>query len=170
MQMSRVVISLSVTALLLGACSSRPRQFVATVNPPAADEVAYQRDFATCDTLARKGYKSDFKAAALSTAGGTAVGVAAGIAATGIAVASTGTVVGGGLGGAINAAVLPGAIGGAVFLVAIIPAGFGISRAIRGGREKRLKRAVSSCLSEYGYTVDTWSRVKKAKKAAPMPT
>lgn len=162
MKIFRVFISLTATALLLGACSSRPRQFVATVNPPAADEAAYQRDFATCDALARKGYKSDFKALALSTAGGTAVGFGVGVAATSIAATSAITAGGiGGIGTGLAAGVTAGT--GALLIVGL-PVGFGISRAIRGGREKRLKRSLSACLGEYGYTVADWSRVKKPKK------
>lgn len=169
MNISRMMASLCALALVVGGCSSRPRQFIATLNPPAADETAYQRDFATCDTLARRGYKSGFKSAALSTVGGTAVGVAAGFGAAGIAAAST-SATAGGIGGALNAAVLPGAVGAAAFFAVILPAGFGISRAIRGGREKRLKKNISSCLSEYGYTVAEWTRVKKIRKVASTPS
>lgn len=158
MHMSRVVISLSVTALLLGACSSRPRQFVATVNPPVADEAAYKRDFTTCDTLARKGYKSDFKAVALSTVGGAAGSVAGaiGVGTAAVAVGNAGFV------GSLTAASV-------AFPFVGLAAGFGVSRAIRGGREKRLKRTVASCLSEYGYAVDTWLRVIKPKKVIKAP-
>jgi hypothetical protein len=168
MKILRIIFSLSAMALVISGCSSRPRHFTATINPPAADEAAYQRDFTTCDTLARKGYKSNFKAAALSTVGGTAIGVAAGAAATAVAVASIGTA--GGLGGIGTAIGTTAAVGSGVFFVAALPAGFGISRAIRSGREKRLKKTISSCLNEYGYTVAQWARVQKPKKVASTPS
>lgn len=168
MKILLILSTLSATALVISGCSSRPRHFTATLNPPAADEAAYQRDFATCDTLARKGYKSNFKAAALSTVGGTAVGFGAGVAASSVAVASVGT--GGSIFGGLNGiGAGVGAGVGAMFVVGL-PVGFGISRAIRGGREKRLKKNISSCLSEYGYTTAEWTRVKKPRKVASLPS
>ena len=164
MKIPHIMVSLSTVALVIGGCSSRPRQFTATINPPASDEAAYHRDFASCDILALKGYKSDFKALALSTAGGTAVGFGVGVAATSIAATSAITAGGiGGIGTGLAAGVTAGT--GALLIVGL-PVGFGISRAIRGGREKRLKRSLSACLGEYGYTVADWSRVKKPKKIA----
>lgn len=164
----KFVLVVSAVALMMGGCSSRPRQFIATVNPPASDEAAYQRDFATCDILARKGYKSGFKALALSTAGGTAIGYGVGVGASSIAAASA--VTGGGI-GVIGNGIAAGATAGVGALIIVgLPVGFGISRAIRGGREKRLKRTISSCLTEYGYTVADWTRVKKPKKVALAPT
>jgi hypothetical protein len=165
---SSIITSLLIIACVAASgCSSRPRNFAATLSAPASDEATYQRDFAACDALARKGYKSNFKAAALSTAGGTAIGVAAGFGAAGIAAASVGTA-SGGLGAAISAAAVPGAVGAAALFVIAAPVGFGISRAIRSGREKRLKRALTSCMGEYGYTVSDWTVVKKRKKALPL--
>lgn len=159
MNISRMMASLCALALVVGGCSSRPRQFVATVNPPAADEAVYKRDFTTCDTLARKGYKSDFKAVALSTVG-AAAGSVAGAVSVGTAAVAVGNA---GFVGSLSAATV-------AFPIVGLAAGFGVSRAIRGGREKRLKRAVATCLSEYGYTVDTWSRVIKPKKGSKAPT
>ncbi len=158
MKIFRALISLSAVALVIGGCSSRPRQFIATVNPPAADEASYQRDFATCDTLARKGYKSGFKAAALSAAGGAAGAVGGSI------VVGSGAV-------ALGSAGFTGSLAAATvaFPILGLAAGLGVSRAIRGGREKRLKKTISSCLTEYGYTVAEWTRVKKPKKVASTP-
>lgn len=42
----------------------------------------------------------------------------------------------------------------------------GVSRAIRSGREKKLKQAMGRCLEEYGYQVEAWTLAKKAKKSS----
>lgn len=146
------VAIIAMTGLFLSSCSSRPREFVAIIQPPAADEIAYQRDFETCRTLARQGHRSGFKAAALS--GGA--GVAAGAGATAIGMSA----------GAIGP--FMGATASAAATVALpvigIGVGWGVSRAIRSGREKKLKQAMGRCLEEYGYRVETWTLAKKAKK------
>jgi hypothetical protein len=159
MQRYSLITALCVIANIASGCSSKPRQFIATVNPPAADEAGYQRDFATCDMLARKGYKSGFKAAALSAVSGAAGGVGGSVAIGSAAVA----VGNAGFTGSLAAASV-------AFPIVGIAAGFGVSRAIRGGREKRLKQAITNCLGEYGYSVSEWTRVKKPKKSQSAQT
>lgn len=162
MQFQHITHSLVIVALLVSGCSSRPREFVATLKTPAADGLTFQNEFETCRTLARKGYKSNFKAAAVSTVSGTAVGLGAGtVAASAAASATQGF-------DAFGAAI--GAGSAALFFVGI-GAGFGVSRAIRSGREKKLKKAMGACLSEYGYDVDMWTKTKRRKKGwvPPVP-
>ena len=40
-------------------------------------------------------------------------------------------------------------------------AGFGISRAIRGGKERKYKARMDTCLTELGYTTDGWQKIAK---------
>ncbi len=161
MSVRTVVIALSSAALLVSGCSTRPRQFTATLTTPASDPTGYDRDFQTCQTLVGKGYQSNFKATALKLGIGTAAGIGGGLA-VGAVVASAVTPTVASLG--FNSV----AAGAAAFTVAVpvigIGVGFGVSRAIRSGREKRIKAALASCLSEYGYSVDSWKPVKKVRK------
>lgn len=153
-----------VAALACSACSTKPRTFSATVKPAAASLAVNQdeaQSFATCDQLVRKGHTSNFASAAASgAAGGAAMfGGAA-------AVAASGTV---GI----------GATGAGYAMTAAIPfiglaAGFGMNRMIRSGREKKYRKNMGLCLSELGYDVVDWTRMKKkqpgtATLAPPAP-
>jgi hypothetical protein len=44
--------------------------------------------------------------------------------------------------------------------------GFGVSRMIRSGRERKYKRAMATCLAEYDYTVADWNKAKRRGDAA----
>ena len=150
--------SLTILVCIVAAasgCSSRPRQFAPTLKAPASDAAAYQNDLATCKTLVGKGYKSNFKATAGTIGAGTVAGTAAGVASF-AALGSQGI-----LGGATTASNI---LGAAIPFVGFA-ASFGVSRAIRSGREKKVKIATGSCLKEYGYSVEGWTRIKKQKKS-----
>jgi hypothetical protein len=41
---------------------------------------------------------------------------------------------------------------------------FGVSRAIRSGREKKHKAKMSMCLTELGYEPSEWAKAKRPKK------
>jgi hypothetical protein len=45
---------------------------------------------------------------------------------------------------------------------------FGVSRAIRSGRERSYKKHMGQCLGEFGYSVVDWTRVKKKQPATAM--
>ena len=143
-------------AMLVTGCSTRPRNFTAELSAPVADRMAFESDFRTCQTLVRQGRKSDFKgaaASALATGVGT-VGAGAAMVGTGL----VGITTGGGA-AALATAAMP-VVG--VFL------GFGVSRMIRSGKEGKYKRAMNTCLDEYGYGVSRWSTVKKKDDAAKI--
>jgi hypothetical protein len=150
---------ISSVALITGGCSSRPRYFVATLNPPAADQVIFEKDMATCRILVGRGYKSNFGAAAASLGAGSAAGIAT--TAASIAAVDGGLIFG-------TATTASNVLAIAVLPVGIL-AGFGVSRAIRSGREKKVKTALTSCLSEYGHKVDEWTPAKRPKIAKPNP-
>lgn len=150
--------SLTILVCIVAAasgCSSRPRQFAPILKAPASDAAAYQNDLATCKTLVGRGYKSNFKATAGVIGAGTVAGTATGIASF-AALSSQGI-----LGGTTTAS----SVLGVAFPFVGFAASFGVSRAIRSGREKKVKTATESCLKEYGYSVEGWTRIKKQKKS-----
>ena len=104
--------------------------------------------------LVRRGHTSNFKGAAT-----TALATGVGTVGAGAAIASAG-VVGISSSGAVAAAATV-----AMPVVGVL-VGFGISRAIRSGRESKFKRAMATCLGEYGYSVENWSKLHKHDDAA----
>lgn len=158
---------LAATGLVLGGCSTRPRQFAPTLKTPASDQAAYDKDYQTCQTLVGKGYKSNFKATAVKLGVGTAAGIGGGLA-IGAVVASSITPTLATFGTNATAAGI-GAFSIALPVIGI-GVGIGVSRAIRSGREKRIKTGLAACLSEYGHNVESWTVVKKAKKTKGQKT
>jgi len=153
MRGSAVVCTLAVSAMLLSGCSTRPRNFAASVSEPVADRTSFEKDYRTCQALVRAGRSNNFKAAAA-----TALATGAGTVGSGMAMAGAGMV-------GITSS------GGAVVAVAAMPvvgvlAGFGVSRMIRTGKERKFKRAMTACLSEYGYAVEGWTKLHKRDDAA----
>ncbi|WP_341712211.1 hypothetical protein [Erythrobacter sp.] len=140
------LVALSVMA---AGCSTRPRNFSANVSAPVADRMAFENDYRTCEKLVRAGHSSNFKGAAatIATTGVATVGAGAAIVSTGL--------------GGVNVAT--GAASASLAAVPVIGvlAGFGVSRAIRGGKERAYKRTMGDCLAEYGYPVGTWTKLKK---------
>jgi hypothetical protein len=141
-------------ALATSGCSSRPRYFTPTLNPPATDAAAFETNMATCRQLVGRGYKSNFVAQAASIGTGT---LAAG-GVTGASFAATA--------GFFESTAASTALGAAALPVGFL-VGFGVSRAIRGGREKKLKTALTDCMSEYGYAVEAWVPTKRPKAVKP---
>ena len=153
----RAALIAAAMATALGGCSTKPRNFAASVSTQVPDRVAFEQDYRTCDSLVKAGHSSGFKTAATTTAiSAGAVGAGAGVAALG----AGGTYSGFGAAGAAAGAVMAAAtvVGGF--------AGFGITRMIRGGKERKFKRNMSACLSEYGYEVADWEKLKKREDAA----
>lgn len=143
-------------ALLSSACSTKPRQFSASVRQadPARSTIGSEvSDFATCDRLVRGGRSSGFAAAA-------ATGVAGGAAALGGAVA-IGT--SGWVGGSISSA---GAAAAAAMPVFGIAAAFGVNRMIRSGKERKYRRLMGDCLNEFGYEVTDWTKAPRKQKGS----
>ena len=153
---NKMILATAAAAMLATGCSTRPRNFTAELSAPVADRMAFESDFRTCQTMVRQGRKSGFKDAA-------AMGLATGVGAVGggAALASAGL---------IGVNIGTGAVSALTYAVPFIGvfAGFGVSRAIRSGREGKYKRAMSTCLDEYGYGVSRWSTVKKKDDAAKI--
>ena len=146
-------------AMLISGCSTRPRNFTAELRAPVPDRAAFENEFRTCQTLVRQGHKSGFKDAA------TGLAVGSGAVGAGLAVAS---MTAGGVYSSYGAA---GAAAGAALMAttAVVGiAGFGLTRLIRGGKERKYKRTMDACLTEYGYSVDSWAKVNKKADAAKI--
>ena len=155
----RTALAAATLATALSACSTRPRNFAAQVSTPVADRIAFENDYRICEGLVRGGHKSGFRTAASGAAvgagaAGAGMGAAAAIGST--AGTTTGwSGIGAGMGAAFAAATV---VAGA--------AGFGITRMIRGGRERKYKRTMTACLNEYGYEVAEWDKLKKKDDSA----
>lgn len=153
---NKMILATAAAAMLATGCSTRPRNFTAELSAPVVDRAVFENEFRTCQALVRQGRKSGFKDAA-------AMGLATGVGAVGggAALASAGL---------IGVNIGTGAVSALTYAVPFIGvfAGFGVSRAIRSGREGKYKRAMNTCLDEYGYGVSRWSTVKKKDDAAKI--
>ena len=156
MNRNAMICALAAASAAVSGCSTRPRNFTAELRAPVPDRAAFENEFRTCQTLVRQGRKSDFKASAA-----TMLATGAGTIGTGAAMVSTGLVGITTSGGAAAAATVAMPVVGVLL-------GFGVSRAIRSGKEGRYKRAMATCLDEYGYGVSRWSAVKKKDDAAKI--
>ena len=148
---TRLICAAAMTAVLLAGCSTRPRNFAASVSTPVADRAAFENDYRTCQELVMSGHTSNFKGAAVSALAG-----GAGFFGAGSALYSAGAMGVSGGAGAVSMAV--------PFIGPLV--GFGVSRAIRSGKEGKLKRNMTACLGEYGYSVAEWEKLPKKADAA----
>lgn len=154
MHTSRLICAATIAAVMLSGCSTRPRNFSAELAAPVPDRAAFANDYRTCQQLVAAGHRSDFKVKAVAATAGTAGALGTGA----ILAPATMTIGAGGGAGMAAAAVAMPVVG--------VLAAFGISRAIRGGKEKKQRQAMSDCLAEYGYTVDGWNKLGKREDAA----
>lgn len=155
---SRRVCVAVVGALMLSACSSRPREFVATLAAPPADQTGFDAANESCRTLVAQGYRSGF-GARIASAGAGVAGVGAGLAVgAGVGAATAGTGAGMAAAGA--------AISTALVMVPVlgVAAAWGLSKNRKLKKEREIKSAMKLCLSEQGYAVDGWRKAKRRGK------
>lgn len=147
------IVVVAVAAILVSGCSTKPRQFAPALVAPASHSAQLERDVRICDTLVKQGHSSNFASAAatMATTGAATLG-------SGLAMVSTGMV------GVTSSGASAAAATFAMPVIGIF-AGFGVSRAIRGGKERRYKTRMETCLTELGYTTDGWQKI--AKRADP---
>lgn len=148
-----LIAAVAGAALLVGGCSTRPREFVPMLAAAPTDTSDYQTDLGTCNQLVAQGYKGGFLEAAAAGGGGVAAGYAAGLG----SVAAGVTPVGLGMSATAGAALLT------IMPVVGIGAAVGITRTIRGGKEKKIKTAMADCLAEHGHAVEGWELAKKRR-------
>jgi hypothetical protein len=141
-------------ALLLPACSSRPRAFEPSLAALPADQQKFALEYATCERLLVEGtLDSQGRLASAATAAGAVatVGTAGGVAAT-----SAGLYAGAGIASLTLVALPFVAIGSA----------WGVAKAKQKRKEAAIKRVMAGCLEDRGYKVVGWTR---AARSTPAP-
>ena len=147
--------ALLIAAVSLSACSSRPREFAPTLAAVPADPAKYAADYQTCRTMVAEGQRSGFGARVASGGVGTVAGIGLGAALAG---GGGGTMVGA-MAAAATAAMMAPVIG--------IAGAWGMAKRSKNKKEREVKEATSLCLSELGYTVDSWKVAKDQKRIKP---
>lgn len=153
----KLVAGLLLPALALTACSSKPREFRPTLAAPtaatgAANPAELDAAYAECRQLMVEGK--------LDSEGRLASG-AAGVAATGATMAA-------GAAAATSAGLMGGAAIASATVVllpfALIGGAVGMAKIKRANKEKAIKKVMTGCLAERGYTVAGWTKAGKAPK------
>jgi hypothetical protein len=136
-------------ALMLEACSSRPRSFNPTLAAPVADQPAFDAAYANCQQLLASG--------SLDSKGrGASAGAAAAAGATTAVAGGTAAAMAGGYAGvaAMSATIV-------LLPFAIVGGAWGMAKMKRAKKERAIKTALAGCLQERGYHVAGWSRALK---------
>lgn len=149
----RPSIGIAITLCFTSACVSAPRPYGPQLQPPAADQVAFEQAFRLCADDVAAGKRSNFQASRAATATGI-IGTVGGAQ----------MVAGGASALSIGGAGV--AVAGLGVLMLTPVAIYGLSRAKRARAEKEIKQAMSACLAEDGYVVADWRRLKDADGAA----
>lgn len=156
---SRFAVSVLAAAVLVGGCSSRPREFTPLMASAPASQTEFDAAYAQCTQLLVAG-KLDKDGRLASGAGGVATG--AGVAAVGSAAAAA---TAGYAGMAVAAATI------VLLPFAVLGGAFGLSRMKRAEKEKAIKTAIAGCLKERGYEVTGWKKAdRKPRAAAAAPS
>jgi hypothetical protein len=150
---NRAIIAPIAAGVLLSSCSSRPREFTPSLTALPADKTQYETDYEGCRTLVASGKRSNFGssrgASAAVGAAGAAAGVGLGAAALGGTYATYGAAA-----AAAGATLIPAPLVG-------IAAAVGMAKHKRAKKEREIKIATASCLSEAGYEVSSWAKAKR---------
>jgi hypothetical protein len=136
-------------ALVLSACSSRPRQFTPELALAPADQGRFDTDYSECRQLYSDGKLTEsgrLASGAAGAAAGAAVAVVGGAAAS-----SAGFYTGMAVAGATVVA-LP--------FVAVASA-WGLAKSKKKKKEKAMQIALSGCLEERGYQVSSWKNAPR---------
>lgn len=147
-------------ALLLAACSSRPREFRPMLAAPstgqaAFDQAAFDAAYADCSQLLVAGKLDRDGRLASAGAGAAAMGTTA-VVGTGTAVA---------IAGYSGLAVLSATV--VLLPVALVGGAVGMAKAKRAKKEKAIKAAMTGCLAERGYQVQSWEQAAEAASRNP---
>ena len=153
--MRKGMIAASVAALLVEACSSRPREFTPKLGIAPTDQAKFDSAYAECRQLLVTG-KLDTSGRLASGGAGAAAGGAVGLGGGALA---TGAGLYGGM--AVMSATL------VLMPVAIIGGAVGMAKIKRHKKEMAIQSTMAGCLRERGYEVASW---QKAPKVRPIQT
>ena len=144
-------------ALLLQACSSRPREFEPALAAAPASQADFDAAYANCHKLMVEG-KLDSNGRLGSAATGAAATAATAVAG-GMAASSAGLYAGAAVASATVVALPFVAIAGA----------FSMAKIKRGKKERAIKTAMTGCLDQHGHKVTGWTRAKKVAASGAAP-
>jgi hypothetical protein len=140
---------------MLGACSSRPREFTPSLGVVPPDQAKFEAAYADCKQLFVTG-KLDRNGRLGSGGAGAAAGGAVGVAGT---AAATSAGLYGGM--AVMSATL------VLMPVAIVGGAIGMAKIKRHKKEQAIQRVMGGCLHDRGYDVASWAKAPKSKALAP---
>ena len=145
-------------ALVIGACSSRPREFRPSLaaGPSAEDQAKFDADVSECSDLLVAG-KLDSSGRLASAGAGAAAGAATAVG--GAALASSAGFYGGMAVASATVVLLPFAAVGGAWMMA---------NAKRSKKEKAIQTVMAGCLTERGHTIAVWEKTGKKMKVDPM--
>lgn len=153
MQFSRAVIFVLMIALVLPGCSSRPRDFVAVLEMPAANQRLFQAHYRICRDRVAQDPELASNDRLLSAGTGAAAGAGAGV-----------------VGAYAGAGTAMAAIGATIAAVPVVGVGaaWGIAKAQKTRKERAIKAATGLCLAQRGYVVAEWQVETHSPQAAPV--
>jgi len=149
--MRKSLMAAASLAMLLQACSSRPREFTPTLGIAPSDQSKFDAAYAECKQLFVTG-KLDTNGRLASGGAGAAAGGAVGLAG-GAAAASAG------LWGAT--AVMSATL--VLMPVAVIGGAIGMAKVKRHRKEAAIQRTMSGCLRDRGYQIASWQKAPKTR-------
>lgn len=157
--MRPVFTAIVAASFMLGACSSKPREFNPVLGPASTGQAGFEESYATCQQLFVTG-QLDSSGRLASAGAGAAAG--AGVMVGGAAAASTA--------GLYTGAAIASAT---VVLIPFVALGsaFWLSKSKQKKKEKAIQTAMNGCLQERGYEVVSWERAPKSaavRKTAAM--
>jgi len=148
------LVATALLSLVLGACSSRPREFTPTLGVAPADQLKFDAAYGECRQLYVAG-KLDRNGRLAS--GGVGVGAGAAVGLAGTAAATSAGLYGG---MAVMSATL------VLMPVAIVGGAIGMAKIKRHKKEVAIQRVMAGCLHDRGYEVASWAKAPKARPVA----
>lgn len=145
-------------ALILEACSSRPREFRPQLGVTSADQSKFEAAYSECNQLFVHG-KLDTNGRVASGGAGAAAGSAVGLGGGALA---TGAGLYGGM--AVMSATL------VLMPVAIVGGAIGMAKVKRHKKEMAIQHVMAGCLRDRGYEVASWQKAPKAKPPKSVET
>lgn len=145
-------------ALVIGACSSRPREYRPSiaVAPSAENQAKLNADAGECRELLVAG-KLDSSGRLASAGAGAAAGAATAVG--GAALASSAGLYGGMAVASATVVLLPFAAVGGAWMMA---------NAKRSKKEKAIQAVMAGCLTDRGHRIVGWEKTGKKMKVDPM--